>query len=35
MKRKPMPDYKSKKVFAATWDNGRDRPHVTRGGYRL
>lgn len=35
MKRKPMNNNSSKRIFRQTWDNGRDRPHPNRGGFRL
>lgn len=35
MKRQNMPNWKSKSTFSNSVDNGRNRPVVTRGGYRL
>lgn len=35
MKRKPMNNSHSKKVFNRTWDNGKGHPTPSRGGYRL
>lgn len=35
MKRKPMSKPASQSVFRNTYDNGRDKPILTRGGYRL
>jgi hypothetical protein len=35
MKRSNMNNSDSKRVFANTWDNGRNRPLPMRGGYRL
>lgn len=35
MKRTPMSKNSSSRVFRQTYDNGRSRPHPSRGGFRL
>lgn len=35
MKRREMSTGRSQAVFRNSVDNGRDRPHPQRGGYRL